>query len=402
MAQTMSSFDAMLLKDIRGPVREIVQLSNATIAQLNRKPAKATQGTRFEFPLHTAYTEAVGARAENIDLPDPQDEEYERPYDTVKSTYGKIELTLDVMLASRNRRGAFAQALGENTGRMIKRVGAEMNRIVHGTGDGKLAVVGTSVTAGDTDIVCEEDPGVSWVRPKMNIDVWEDDSLTAEKFKVTAVDPDTWTITVSQALPAITAATTAHVTRHAARNTAGTTREQHGLQEIVEADEELHALDPEDAPEWSSYVKTSVGVPTEVVLRQVLDNIEINSGVGPASPGQTAITTHSVRAAFFQELSPNVRIDPVQLKGGFTSLNIHGLSLMLADTDCQTDACYVVYLPELEIRDFGDWNWLNQDGHYLHRTARATFEATLYRFWQLITYIRGAHGKLEDITGAYS
>lgn len=402
IATAGTSFADMLLRDTRRQLRSLVQLETTTLAQLQRKRTSTTGGKQFEFPLHTSRSEAVGVRAENIDIPDPQSQGYTLGYDTVNPMYGVIEISLDLMELSRSNKYAFANALKEEMTRMVSNVGAEMNRIIHGDNTGKLCLVDGAVSGAasvtvDGGLYGSTGSAVDHTRPiraNMELDFWNSTTLEAEKIRVAAVSSAT-VFTTDQN---VTVTDNDVIVHHAARNASGTSREMEGLQSIVKTSGTLHNVDPTTYAAWVADEQTSVGSPTELSIIAALDAIDKASGVRGSS--QVALMTPGCRRAVYKELQGYRRINSATLNGGFEALSVNGLPLMATDYDVPYGVIYILNPPDLQIFDMGDWDWLQQDGSILHRTDRATFKATLYRFWQLVTKYRPAHGKLTGVTEA--
>jgi len=392
---TRSTFDAMLFNQYLRPVRSLVVLSNFTIAQLERKRAQ-TFGRRFEFGVHTNSAQSIGTVPEMADTPEPMDEEFTSGYDTVVATVGTCRISEDLLESTRRGESAYISPLRDQMVRMGRNLSAEMNRIIHGSGDGALCLLNGAVD-GSTTVVTDT-PGTKYLKRRMVLDVW--DSNTS---KYNAIGVQIASVTDStdfELTSEIDGATNATVVRHGALDSSGNVNEQHGLQNIILGSGTLHNINPSTYPEWISSVTAVSGDPTEIKLITILDNIEVASGRRPGSDS-FAVTTQGVRRNIFAQMADKVRFAPQVFKGGWEGLWVEGLGLTGVDTDCATETLYVIDKNAIEIRDLGDFRWQDRDGSVLHRLNRKLgYELKTYRYWQMITRERNALGKGTGITEA--
>ncbi|HEY9259036.1 hypothetical protein, partial [Chitinophaga sp.] len=69
------------------------------------------------------------------------------------------------------------------------------------------------------------------------------------------------------------------------------------------------------------------------------------------------------------------------------------------DVDCQPNRMYFINEKELKIYREGDWSFMDRDGSKWQRVIDYdAYTATLYKYCQLGTHRRNAHGIIRDVT----
>jgi hypothetical protein len=151
MAQdtTTAGFDAALKNVYQGPIRE--QLNDHTnLLDLFTKgevDQYKWEGKQVIFALHKSRNSGVKAAAEGGTLPAAGKQGYANLTVPMKFLYGRIELTAQVIKASRSDKGSFARAMDEEQKRLVGDLSRQRNRILAGFGQGTLATISSGTNS---------------------------------------------------------------------------------------------------------------------------------------------------------------------------------------------------------------------------------------------------------------
>ena len=129
------------------------QINNETIALGNIKSTAKNitnvGGAGVAFVAHFGRNHGIGARGELERLPSAGQQVYARGTTGLKSLYGAIQATGQVMNQAKSNPQSFIDYVGEEMSRLKSDLAKDQNRQVYGDGTGTLATVktaGTSVT----------------------------------------------------------------------------------------------------------------------------------------------------------------------------------------------------------------------------------------------------------------
>jgi hypothetical protein len=146
---TTAGFDAALKNVYTGPIRE--QLNDHTnLLDLFTKGEISQykwEGRQVIFALHKSRNSGVKSTAEGGLLPAAGKQGYANLTIPMKFTYGRIELTSQVIKASRSDKGSFARAMDEEQKRLVGDLSRQRNRQIAGFGTGTLATIGTGANS---------------------------------------------------------------------------------------------------------------------------------------------------------------------------------------------------------------------------------------------------------------
>lgn len=379
-----------LLKDeyVLNDIQNVVNNATYMLSQITSK--KTTHGRQFIFPIQFGTSQGVGARGENIILPDPGFGEYEQAMGQVKYLYSSMFITGQAIAATKGNKAAFADAL--KTALRDARDGLlqDLQRQVWGDGTGALGVVETS--SGPSTTIAVTDPyGLTYVasdldnrekvklyRRNMNIFIATDDVYA----RITAVNAD-GTITVNSA---VTVTAGSVIYRGDATGRTSVNNEITGISGLLQATGTYLGLARAGFPEWQANLMQmgtgTGGAVTESAMRIALDTAEQN---GTAAP-DLIVTSYKVRAQYETLLQAQRRFtNPMQLTGGFKALEFDGMPLVV-DKDVPPQRMYFLRVADIHWMIMEDIQWMDDDGNILTRELnKDAYKAVLYTYRDLIT-----------------
>ena len=139
---------------------------------------------------------------------------------------------------------------------------------------------------------------------------------------------------------------------------------------------------------------------SDSLIQTAIDTLEAGSS-GMAS---AMYTSFGVRRAYAELLKANRQIvNTMDLQGGYKAISYlggsHGEIPIISDKDCPANKIFIVDESELSVFRLADFDWMDEDGAILSRVANTdAYEAVLYVYQELGTYMRNAHVLLDDIT----
>lgn len=370
-----------------------------------RRIEKSTEGVTHEvggkyvrFPIRTKRNHGMGARNESEALPIPRTQSYESAQVGLKYLYGAIQLTGQTFELAEKNSQAFASALDQEVTGIREGLAKDMNRQVFGTSEGVMA---TATGAGTTTTFVTTN--AQYLEEGMFVDIYTSaDASRVADVEITAISESagTYTVTFSPAA-GLSTASGDYITRDNSRN-----KEIIGFQEIVNNSGTLYNIDPTSVGVWKSTVDDNGGTNralSEGLMINMVDEIRKKGGGKPS----VIFTSLGVRRSYFNLLSQLRRTTNTQeFTGGFKGLAFttdQGEIPVVADVDCQPSRMYFLNEKELKLYEAGDWSFMDRDGSKWQRvvTSAGTFdayEARLYKYCEMGTHRRNAHGLLSDIT----
>lgn len=379
-----------LLKDdyVLTDIQNVVNTATYMLSQITQK--KTTHGRQFMFPIQYGTSQGVGARGENITLPDPGFGEYDQALGTVKYIYSTMFITGQAIAATRGNRAAFADALKTALRDTRDGLTQDMQRQVWGDGTGALGVVESVVTAATT--VPVTDPyGLTYIQAdlsnrektklfKRNMNIFISGSNVYTR--VTAVNAD-GSIEVADS---VTLAQGDVIYRGDAAGRTSVNNEITGISGLLQATGTYLGIDRTGFPEWQANLLqmgsgTGAAI-TESAMRIALDTAEQN---GTGAP-DLIVTSYKVRREYEALLQQQRRYtDPMNLEGGFKALEFDGLPLVV-DKDIPPQRMYFLRMSDIHWMVMDDIQWMDDDGNILTRELnKDAYKAVLYTYRDLIT-----------------
>jgi hypothetical protein len=399
----MTTVDNILKEVYEGQLRDQLQSDTVTLKRVEKSSEGVTHevgGKYVTFPIRTKRNHGIGARAENEALPIARTQSYAQARVNLKYLYGSLEMTGQTFeLADKNFQ-AFASALDEEMKGLRQSLSKDMNRQVYGTTKGVMA---TATAIGSTTTFVTTDAGAQYLEVGMFVDVFTSaDASRVADVTITALASAGGNTTVTFT-PAAGAATAVgdYITRDNSRD-----KEITGLSQIVAATGAVYNINPATEPVWASTVNANGGTNrplSEGLMIKLVDDVRKSGGGTP-----TALFSNlGVRRAYFNLLVQQRRYsNTTEFEGGFKGLAFttdNGDIPMIADYDALPNRMFAVNEKELKFYEAADWEFMNRDGSNWQRviTSAGSFDAyscTLYKYCELGTHRRNAHGLLSDLT----
>jgi len=380
-----------LLKDeyVLNDIQNVVNNATYMLSQITSK--KTTHGRQFIFPIQFGTSQGVGARGENIILPDPGFGEYAQAVGQVKYLYSTMFITGQSIAATRGNRSAFADALKTALRDARDGLMQDLQRQVWGDGTGAIGKVGTGGATASTTIPVTDPYGLSYIqadldnrekvklfRRNMNIFI----SGSNVYARVTAVNAN-GTITVASA---VTVAAGDIIYRGDATGRTSVNNEITGISGLLQATGTYLGLARAGFPEWQANLMQmgsgSGAAVTENAMRIALDTAEQNGTNGP----DLIVTSYKIRRKYESLLQAQRRFtSPMQLTGGFTALEFDGMPLVV-DKDVPPQRMYFLRMADIHWMIMEDIQWMDDDGNILTRELnKDAYKAVLYTYRDLIT-----------------
>lgn len=414
--------EEILQIDYRDGVRE--QLNNANF--LKSKVRKATGKARFKgkvghIALHTGRNVGVGARKEGGTLPTSGRQIHSHAEYKCKSLYARIELTGQVMAASKNEAASFVDALDNEINGAVTDAGQDENRQLWR--DGSSTLTGAISNAGTTIEVesCKYLQAGMLVSIRNGSDgtVKDNGGAFGTGTVVSSItDANTF---VAGAAPAAALDADDIVIRLNAREEVsgdawGDAYEIWGLQAIVSdanpgggLTEKVGNIDRTGANAfWKANVLSNGAVLRDLTLelmQEMFDLCEIEAGSDSKEIPGVIMTNYAIKRRYAALIQPDRRyVEDETLDGGYRALRYNGVPLMaekdagLADTPQQLNCMYFVALKHLEFGILEDWDWMDKDGAVLCRVPnKDAYEATLRTYCYFGADRINCHGVIRDL-----
>lgn len=409
---TLTLADAVLKEDYKGPLRKQINDMCVLSAQVE-KNRDDIYGRRAVVPLQIGRNVSIGARLEGEAMPSvvtgvsgTSPGTSQRTVDAfvpLRSNYGRIRLTRQVISRMEKDRGAFLRSIQLEMDGLRDDNARDYNRQLWGTSDGVIAQCGTTTTSA-TIVLATTTPEQTLVNlaEGMLIDIGTVATPTtiAAARTVNSVDFTNKTVTISGATVSTTAS---HFLFRAGSGGSGANqRELTGIQTIVKDTGSLFGVDPATYFSWASILESNGGT-----ARPVAENVITKAMMRARNrSGQADFALYAEDQAWraaVNNLSAKHRIvNTLELKGGAEAVAyvLGGKTYPLV---CERDAPVgVVYgLTHGKLVEYvdEDWQWEDMDGSALHLAMDGThsFEAYYFKFSEFATVQRNAHFLLSDL-----
>lgn len=397
----MTTVDNILKEVYETQMQDQLQSDVLTLKRIEKTSEGVTHevgGRYVRFPIRTKRNHGIGARSENEALPISRTQDYKSAQIPLKYLYGSLEMTGQTFELAQKNFQAFASVLDQEVSGLKEGLTKDTNRQVYGTPAGKIATA-TAIGTTTTFITANG----QYVEEGMFIDIFTNaDAVRVANVEITTVTEAAGVITATFT-PAAGAATA--VGDYFTRDNSGG-KELTGLQSMVSATGTLFNIDPAVVSVWKSTVDSNAGVNralSEGLMISMVDKIRTKGGGTPS----VIFSNLGVRRSYFNLLVQQRRTtNTTDFKGGFKGLAFttdQGDVPMVADVDCQPNRMLFLNEKEIKLYEAGDWSFMNRDGSSWQRiiTAAGSFDAyesKLYKYCELGTHRRNAHGLISDIT----
>ena len=414
MPATKTTADAALKEDYQPLVREQINQDIPLLTYVE-KNTKDTDGRRAVLSLHVTRNSGIGSRAEGGTLPTAGNQGYAEERISLKYHYGRIQLSGPLMRAADSDKGAFERAMQGETRRVVDDLKRDMNRQVWGTSNGVIAAADASSVSTKVFLASTAtDVQVRQLEIGMLVDIGTVAAPTGRTSANAIVSVTDNTASGGQSFIVLTSAvgTTTSQTDFIFRSgnggdaTNSSQKEVTGMQTIVAATGSLFNVDPTTYPVWAATVDSNSGTNrsiSENLMARVVQNTQIKGGTYP----NLCITHHGVFRAYANLLTSLKRFtNTVNLKGGYASglpFSAGGGGDLPVVVDRDAPANQMFFIDTTHLTEFmaSDWEFMQEDGAVLQRVIGVdAYEAVLFKYMELATDKRNAHGLLKDITAA--
>lgn len=158
MSQTLSSWDAVL-KEFYGPmVVSQIENKNKILKAFGEADAPTVDGRRVIYPLQIGRNTGVMSSVEGATLPTAGRQNFVDIHIPLRKTVGRINVTKDVIDASKSNRGSFKRAMSTEMDGLVRDISDYRNEMLCGYGRGAVATVSVNPAANATSITLK-DPG---------------------------------------------------------------------------------------------------------------------------------------------------------------------------------------------------------------------------------------------------
>lgn len=416
MAATRTTLDSILQEDyLPGTVEQL----NNDIPILNyaEKNTKDVQGRRAVLAPHTQRSSGIGARAESGTLPTAGNQDYAEQRIPLFYNYGRINISGPVMRSSQSDKASFVRAVDSEMRGITRDLKRDVNRQCWGDGTGRIAgLSGQGASSNTASVILNlattaaglgGSTAIGQLEPGMVVDIGTAAAPTTRASGITLTRMQDSTALAASVLfaTAVTASSTDFIFRSGSGGVVGTNQKEiTGLRLIVDSSGTVFNVDPTADPSWVSVEKGNSGTNrslTEPLIAAAAMDIQIAGGenvnLGVGSPG--------VYRAFANLQTSLKRFTNTRdLKGGWVGLDFASGTKpfpITSDRDCPNDSLFLLNTDYLTQYQMSDWEWMDEDGSVLHLTTGVdAYEAVLFKYHELATEKRNAHGKIVDITEA--
>lgn len=409
----MSSIaDASTQATIAGLLKEVwTEIYKPTQNLVHPLLSEAEKATHVEFDgkkIHGAVKTQQGGNVVSIGegkaLPKPSSGHTVQWETTPSFTYARFSFTGPALAVARNNKGAYKRLVADLTEDRMRAIRLYKNRVLHGNGDGVLALV-DSVAVNDITVesaygVANAGPGTRFIRPNEYYAVLEPNGTLRGRFTSTAVNRTTNVIS-ADAAPAATAAGDLIVLATTDDTAYG--REPNGLLALINDDNgTVLGIDNTNAKQnsWRSPIINAAGGITDHLLMRAHMRVRSESGNEVGRDTYFQMTTPGLYLRFGETLTALKRFnDTYNLKGGYQTVDVAGMPLFI-DVDHPLGMYTIVCKEDLLNVDLEDLGYIDLDGSMYLRLADVDgFEVTMKEYWGFIVPRRNTHLRIEGITG---
>lgn len=406
MAFTLSTADAVLKEDYLPGVRE--QLNNDTALALFEKNTEDVVGRRALLAVHVQRNSGVGSRAEGGTLPAAGNQGYADEFVTLKYHYARIQVTGPAIKAMASDKGSFVRAVRSEMDGVTNDLRRNLNRQCFGTSNGVVATAGTTTASTTVQLAAttsQQQMRQLEVGFLIDLGTVANPTSIASAVTITAVDLVNLTITVSGSAVTTSSANFVFISGAGGATGGAGQKELTGLQTIVTSTGALFNIDPATYPIWAAYVDANGGTNrslSENMFAKAQQQVHIKGGTDV----DVIMASDGVHRAYAALLTGLKRFtDTVDLKGGYKGLSAAAGGAQVVpvtwDRDSPANKAFLLRTKNLIEFRMSDWEWMDQDGAVLQRViGQDAYEATLFKYMELATDKRNAHGLVSDITEA--
>lgn len=159
MPQTLAAFDAVLKEFYEGMGQSQIENKTRLLSSFNEVDGPTVDGRRVVFPMHIGRNVGVMSSQEGATLPTSGRQNFIDVHIPLRKTLGRINLTKDVIDASRTNKGSYKRAMATEMDGLVRDVSDYRNEMLAGWGSGRVAQINTNPAANATAITVDNPGG---------------------------------------------------------------------------------------------------------------------------------------------------------------------------------------------------------------------------------------------------
>jgi hypothetical protein len=414
---TLAKVDNILKEVYEDKVRDQLQSEILTLKRIETTTEGVSEdvgGKYVRFPVRVSRNHGHGSRREMEALPNARNQGYASAQVSLAYEYGSLQLTGQIFeLADRNPQ-AFASALDLEMNGLRETLAKDMNRQVYGSTLTGSAVATADVAGTTTTLVFSNVAGKGkWAEVDQLVDLYTATTSNYDvngPFTISSVVKGATNTTITYSPASVNAPQIGDfMSLQGSGISATSSKEIKGFRDIVLDSGVLFNIDPATYPVWKSVNSNNGGTAralSEGLMIKMVDDIRVN-GARPS----VIFTSLGVRRSYFNLLVQQREfVNTKSFTGGFEGLAFAGAGgeiPVIEDVDAVNQVMFFITEKELKLYQAGDWGFMNRDGSNWSRVIGQTggvvgkfdaYDATMYKYCQLGTHRRNAHGILSDIT----
>jgi hypothetical protein len=398
-----------------GPLREQLNTATVLLSKLDREEGtQDVYGKSFTVPLHVGRNLSAGiGRAEDGTLPTAGAQSYKTAVVPNKYVYGRIQLTGQVIKATKNSAGSFIKAIDSEVKGLTRDMKKAINRQLHSDGTDALGFWTAADNTSGTNI--DDGQGNAFIHVQSGgtydlIDATDNDTTIGDSIVVTVGAKGstdyaiTWTGTVTGS---------ADGDYLVPEDSLG--YQMMGIAGIIDGNRAsadpvvpagggtktgLHGLAYGTYDYWNAQVFHNSGTKRAMsleLLQDPLSEIHVQSDFSE-SDVKFLLSNVWMRDKYVALCQSMRRIvNEMELDGGFSGVEFNGKPWVI-DSQCKRNRVYYIVPETMKIFRNADFDWMDMDGAVLSRVAnKDAYEAVLYHYGDLACVTRNANGLLDDI-----
>lgn len=332
----------------------------------------------------------ISAGTETGDLPTAQGNNYLKFTSTLKNLYGSISISDKAIRASANNTGAFVNLLNDEMEGLLKAATFNFGRMIYGDGSGKLGTLSAVDTTNKTFTTSDIQ---NFIEGQVIDLITASDSETVT---VKAVDRVNNKVYIKESAFSKTYSSGANFVATSAYATESKDNELTGLGTIFDASANIYGVNRAGLYGLIPTTDSTTTTLSEVAMQKMIDDAEFKC----STTIDFIACSPAVRRKYQALLAANkYTVGTLDLAGGVKALSFNGIPVV-ADRFCPSKTMYMLDSKSFCIHQLCDWRWLEGDnGKILKQNAgKATYNATLVKYAELICDIPGGQAKFSNIT----
>lgn len=364
-------------------------------------------GRKWIFGIKTSNGGGASNAGARKQLPGAAEGTFDQGEVTVVRTYTRMGLDGLAIEVTKRQGGSFKPALSEVMGDRMTAHDLEINRQMFCGGDGKLALCATA-GASSADQVLNSDYGVTnggngtrhvYVGDMLAVRRVSGNTLVGRR-TVTAVDPDTATVTFDSTIDTTSGA--CYVAKSTSDDDNYSAGEANGLLASVTDSGSTFEAVPTSG-RWRALKSSNSGT-----LRQLTDTLVMTMFARVRSESRKtpnmAITRPGVVLRYTELFLPLRRIDgqDEQIIGGYkpiTAIQFSGGTIpVMEELDCPDHRLFLLNTESMKMATVVGTEWASLDGAQFRRIdGQDGIEGYIRAYWNMATVQRNANAVLEDL-----